>query len=277
MRVARNLFVAVLVVVAAVSAVESAGQIGVSPQPALDPRAMETFLLEARIIRERESKVGVTGTRIVTLTDGATTHDAQVQTVDIAQTMFRAGDYTEMNFKDSYRYNIAAYRVAQLLDLQTVPMSVKRIVDGKDAAMTWWVDDIVMDEKVRVKARNSGPNPLRTTRQMQTMHVFDELIQNKDRNQGNILWDKQWTLWLIDHTRAFRLEKKLLKPERLLQCDRRIFERLKTITEASLKDAAGDFLTKYERESLLVRRDRIVKLYTDRIAKQGEATVLYES
>jgi len=276
MRVAHNLFVAG-VAIAAVSIVEGAGQIGTSSTPALSPQAMETFLLEARIIDEREGIGGVTGSRLVTLTDGAVTHDAHLQTIDVSQPLVRVGKNVETNFKDTYRHNIAAYRVAQLLDLQTVPMSVKRIVDGREASMTWWVDDVAMDEEARVKARNAGPDPGRTTRQLQTMHVFDELIQNKDRNLGNILWDKGWTLWLIDHTRAFRLEKKLLRPERLLQCDRRLFERLKTITESSLEDGAGDFLTKYERESLLARRDRIVKLYEDRIARQGEAAVLYAS
>ena len=276
MRVTRDLF-AIGVIVVACSTVERASQIEVSPKPALDAQAMETFLLKARIIKDRQAPVGVTGSRLVTLTDGTTTHDAHVQTVDVSQMMFRAGEHTELNFKDTYRYNIAAYRVAQLVDLRTVPMSVKRIVDGKEASMTWWVDDVAMDEKARLKARNSGPDPQRTDRQIQTMRVFDELIQNKDRNQGNILWDRQWTLWLIDHTRAFRLEKKLLKPERLLRCDRRFFERMKTITAASLKEAVGDSLNKYEQESLLARRDRIVKLYEDRIGKQGEAAVLYAS
>ena len=276
MRVTRDLFV-VGVLVVACSTVERASQIGVSPKPALDAQAMETFLLQARIIEQRDAPGGVTGSRLVTLTDGTVTHDAHMQVVDVSMMLFRSGKYSETNFKDTYRYNIAAYRVAQLVDLHTVPMSVKRIVDGKEASMTWWVDDIAMDEKARLKARNSGPDPDRTTRQIQTMHVFDELIQNKDRNQGNILWDRQWTLWLIDHTRAFRLERKLLKPERLLRCDRRLFERMKTITADSLKAAVGDSLNKYEQESLLARRDRIVKLYADRIAKRGEAAVLYAS
>ncbi len=26
----------------------------------------------------------------------------------------------------------------------------------------------------------------------------DELTQNRDRNQGNILWTNAWTMWLID-------------------------------------------------------------------------------
>ena len=47
------------------------------------------------------------------------------------------------------------------------------------------------------------------------MRVFDELIQNRDPNAGNLLWTSDWKMWLIDHTRAFRLAKELLKPEAL--------------------------------------------------------------
>ena len=236
---------------------------------------METFLQEARIIKDRHAGNGVTGSRLVTMTDGTLTHDAHVQTVDISQTVFHAGEHSETNFKDTYRYNIAAYRVARLIGLTTVPMSVRRFVDGKEASVTWWVDDIAMDEKARMKARTSGPNPGRTGEQVQTMRVFDELIQNKDRNLGNILWDKQWTLWMIDHTRAFRLQETLLKPERLIRCDRALLQSLRTLAAEPLKDAVGDSLTKYEQEALLARRDRIVKIYDDRIAKYGEKAVLF--
>jgi hypothetical protein len=236
---------------------------------------METFLLEARIIKDRGAGGGVTGSRLVTMTDGTITHDAHVQTVDISQTVFQAGEHSETNFRDTYRYNIAAYRVARLIGLTTVPMSVRRYIDGKEASVTWWVDDIAMDEKARVKARASGPNPARTGEQVQTLRVFDELIQNKDRNSGNILWDKQWTLWMIDHTRAFRLDEKLLKPERLVRCDRRLLASLRTLAAEPLKEAVGDSLTKYEQEALLARRERIVKIYDDRIARYGEAAVLF--
>ena len=79
-----------------------------------------------------------------------------IQTVDIAKPVFEAGRNTELNFKDTYRYNIAGYRVAQLLGLTTVPMSVERDVDGKMAAVTWWVDDVQMDEKERLKTKTTG-------------------------------------------------------------------------------------------------------------------------
>ena len=243
--------------------------------PSLSPEEMEAFLLKARITNERDAGSGVTNSRRATLSDGQITHDAHIQTVDIAQQVFEAGRNTEVNFKDTYRYNIAGYRLARLIGLNTVPMSVERTVQGKVAAVTWWVDDVKMDEKERMKTKSMGPDPLRTTKQIQIMRVWDELIQNRDRNQGNILWTSDWTMWLIDHTRAFRLGTNLLKPENLSRCDRGLLERLRALTPESLSQAVGNSLTKQEQEALLARRDRIVKLYDDRIARLGEPVVLF--
>ena len=246
-----------------------------APAPALTPDQMEAFLLRARISNVRDVGSGVTLSKRATLTDGQLTHDAHIQTVDIAQQVFEAGRHTELNFKDSYRYNIAGYRLAALIGLNTVPMSVERAVEGKVAAVTWWVDDVKMDEKDRVKTKELGPDPVRTTKQIQIMRIWDELIQNRDRNQGNILWTGDWTLWLIDHTRAFRLGQALLKPEQLARCDRGLLERLRAITPESLAQAVGGSLTRQEQEALLARRDRIVKHYEDRIARLGEPVVLF--
>jgi hypothetical protein len=236
---------------------------------------MEAFLMKARVSNVRDAGGGVTLSRRATLTDGQLTHDAHIQTIDVAQQVFQAGRNTELNFKDTYRYNIAGYRVARLLGLNTVPMSVERNIDGKIAAVTWWVDDVKMDEKDRLKIKELGPDPVRTTKQIQIMRIFDELIQNRDRNQGNILWTSDWTMWLIDHTRAFRLGKDLLKPENLSRCDRGLLDRLRAITPESLAQAVGSSLTKPEQEALLARRDRIVKHYDDRIARLGEPVVLF--
>jgi len=245
------------------------------PTPPLSPEQMETFLLKARISNQRDAGSGVTNSRRATLSDGQTTHDAHIQTVDIAQQVFEAGRNTEVNFKDTYRYNIAGYRLARLIGLNTVPMSVERTIEGKVAAVTWWVDDVKMDEKDRMKIKSLGPDPVRTTKQIQIMRVWDELIQNRDRNQGNILWTSDWTMWLIDHTRAFRLGHNLLKPENLSRCDRGLLERLRAITPEALAEAVGSSLTKQEQEALLVRRDRIIKHYEDRIARLGEPVVLF--
>jgi hypothetical protein len=260
-----------LALFAATLAVAGQGHALTSAQ--LTPSEMEAFLLQAKIVDIREAGGGVTGSQRATLTDGVFTHDVHIQSVDISQSIFKAGRYTELNFKDTYRFNIAGYRLARLLGLNVVPMSVERTVNGNVAAVTWWVDDIQMDERERMKRKTMGPKPIRTSNQLQLMHIWDELIQNRDRNQGNILWTHDWTMWLIDHTRAFRLGDELQKPEELRRIDRGLLARLKELTKNSVAKAVGESLHESEQEAVLQRRDRIVRLFEKRAAKVGDAAV----
>ena len=242
----------------------------------LSDATIENFLLKANVVRKKTSKKGVTATIQATLSDGTLTHDAQIQTVDLAKTVFEAGAHTELNFKDTYRFNIGAYRLARLLDMDNVPMSVKRRHEGKDAAFTWWIDDVMFDEEGRLKQKPvQGPDPNRTAKQNANRLVFDELIQNRDRNQGNLVWTKDWKLWLIDHTRAFRLGKDLMKPEQLGRIDGALLAKLRTLTIEAMTKSMGDVMQKDEMMAVLARRDKLVKHFEDRIATRGEAAVLF--
>jgi len=242
----------------------------------LSPAEMDRFLRTAKITKKSRTKKGVTDAVRVTLSDGAVSHDAQIQTVDIEQTVFAAGKNSETNFKDTYRYNIGGYQLARLLGMKNVPMSVLRRVDTKDAAVTWWIDDVQFDEEGRLKHTPvQGPSPERTAKQIATRLVFDELIQNKDRNQGNLLWTKDWTLWLIDHTRAFRLGKELMKPEQLTRCDRAMLTALRGLTFEAMNQSMGSVMRKDEINAVLVRRDVLVKHFEDRIKRLGEGAVLF--
>jgi len=260
------------VVAQAPAAATSAAQ----PQATLTPAEQETFLLKARIVSTKAANKAVTDTQRATLSDGRVTHDASIQTVDISKPVFQTDLGTEVNFKDSYIYNIAAYRLSRLLGLNNVPVSVQRNIKGVPAAVTWWVDDVMMDEGERFKLKNPmGPDSDRTAKQLHIVRVFDELIQNKDRNAGNQLWTKDWTMWMIDHTRAFRWTNQLLKPALLERCDRVLLENMRRLTAASVTEAVGKTLIKQEISALLARRDLIVKFFDAKIAAQGERSVLY--
>ncbi len=242
----------------------------------LTPAQMEEFLLRASIERIRDAGDGVTGSRRATLSDGTLTHDAHIQIIDQALALFRPrGAEPEFNFKDSYRYNVAAYRLAVLLGLDNVPMSVERQVDGKRAAVTWWIDDVMMDERARLKGAERGPDPERTGMQSHIMRVFDELIANRDRNLGNLLWTTDWKMWMIDHTRAFRLGTDLRRPAVLIRIERSLLESLRTLTADAVAEAVGNSLTTFEIQGLLARRDAIVELFEAKIAERGEAPILY--
>jgi len=245
------------------------------PAATLNPAEMEKFLVDGRIIKKKESSKGVTSAYRVTLSNGVLTHDAQVQNWDVAKPFFDVGPkHTEVNFKDSYRYNVAAYRLAVLLGLDNVPMSVERNVDGKPTAVTWWLDD-VMDEGDRRKKKISHSNSLRVSDYYGVMFVFDELIQNRDRNAGNILWSPDSKMWLIDHTRAFRLGRDFLNPANLTRVERSLFEKMRALDRQAFTDSVGKTLTKDEIEALFIRRDKLVQLFDQKITTLGEDKILY--
>ena len=90
---------------------------------ALTPQQKEDFLTKAKITQSKEAKKGVTGTSRVTLTDGTVTHDASVQTIDESKQFF----LNEIGFKDSYKFNIAGWKLARLVGIEDmVPPSVRR-------------------------------------------------------------------------------------------------------------------------------------------------------
>jgi hypothetical protein len=244
--------------------------------PSLTAEQMEKFLLTAKIIATKDTKKGITNSRQATLSDGQIKHDAHIQTVDISQHLFvPARGPSQVNFKDTYRYNVAGYRLALLLGLDNVPMSVERSFRGTNGSFTWWVDDVLMDDAGRLKGPPSHWRATRTASQIHIMRVFDELIANTDRNVGNLLWTTDGTMWMIDHTRAFRPDTKLRAPQLLQRCERRLLEAMRELSFEQLKAAMGNSLSKYEIDALLARRDLIVKLFEDKIAARGEGAVLY--
>jgi hypothetical protein len=231
----------------------------------------EEFLKKAKILKTRGAGKGVTNTLRATLSDGTITHDASIQTVDVFMQEFKSKQGVEFNFRDSWRYNVAGYRMDRLLDIGMTPPSIERSHQNKPASFTWWVDDVVMDEGERLKNKTPAPNVDLWNEQMWVVRIFDQLIYNVDRNLGNLLIDKNWTVWMIDHSRAFRLPDKVKTPDNITKCERRVFEKLKALDAATVKAATGDYLTGPEIRGMLARRDELVKL----IEKAGP-TALYD-
>ncbi len=222
---------------------------------------IEAFLRDAKVVKTKSVGKGVTGTLRATMTDGTLTHDAQIQQVEEKKTQFEAAGAAEFNFEDSWRFNVAAYRVDRLIGLQMVPVTVSRKWKSAPAAFTWWIDDVMMDEGKRLKDKTQPPDSGLWNEQMQMVRVFDQLIYNVDRNMGNLLIGKTWRVWAIDHTRAFRTQNTLKTPANVTRCDRQVVERLKQLNKDGLKKSIGEFVTEYQINGLLARRDKIVEIF----------------
>ncbi len=217
--------------------------------------------------KTRGAGKGITGSLRATMTNGTLTHEAHIQTIDESKREFRSDKGTEFNFRDSWTFNVAAYKIDRLLGLGMVPVAVERRWKSTPAAYSWWLDDVMMDEGERLKKKISPPSLVRWNEQMQMVRLFDQLIANIDRNLGNLVITNDWTIWAIDHTRAFRTQAQLKTPGNIARCDRQVFARLKQLDKTSIKDAVDDHLTGYEIDAILKRRDVIVKM----IEQRGDA------
>jgi len=237
---------------------------------------MEVFLLNANIVSKKELGMGVTNSMRATLSDGKLEHLAHIQSIDETKAEFKTSRGTELNFKDTYKYNIAAYRLDKILDLNMIPVSVERKVAGKSSAVTWWVDDKMFDEVDRVKQGIAPPDLDAWNKQMYVVRVFDQLIDNTDRNLGNLVIDKQWRMWMIDHTRAFRTITKIPNEANLVMCDRRLLANMRKLDEDTLNEQLRPYLTKTEIKAMLARRDKIVKFFEEAVTQKGEGAVMYD-
>ncbi len=247
-----------------------------TPAPALTKEEKRAFLLTARVTRSRGTEKGVTSPARLTLSDGRLTQDAVFQRIDERkmQAQFARGG-GEVNFVDSYQYNLAAYALAELLELDhMMPVTVPYRWRGTPGSLSWWVD-WKWDEGMRLKQKLSPPNPLDWNNQMHRMRIFSQLVYDTDRNLGNVLITEDWKIFMVDFTRAFRLHKELPSQADLQRCDRRLFERLRTLDAAAVEKALKPYLTRYEIEAMQARRDLIVAHLDALIAAKGEAAVLY--
>jgi hypothetical protein len=275
-RLPRLLTVVVLAAVVASPAALSGRQAAPASAQSLTKEEMREFLLTAKVTRTRDLSKGVTRPVRFTMTNGRLTNDAVFQRVDERrmQAQFARGG-GEVNFVDSYLYNLAAYTLAEMLGLDhMMPVTVPYTWRGNRGSLTWWVD-WKWDEGMRLKQKLSPPNPLDWNNQMHRMRVFAQLVYDTDRNLGNVLITEDWKLYMIDFTRAFRLHRELPSPADLQRCDRNLFQRLRELDVAEVETRLRDYLTRFELQAMFARRDLMVKHFEELIATKGEAAVLY--
>lgn len=237
---------------------------------------IKEFLQTAEVINSKSSSKGVTHPFRLTLSNGTITHDASFQPInEHASQMKLESGHVEFNFVDSYKYNIAAYRLAELLGIDDMlPVYVERKWKGQPGSLSWWLP-VKMDDADRIAKKIEPPDSDKWNKQMFRIRVFDELIYDTDPNLTNVLIGEDWTVWRIDFTRAFRTTKDLRVPKDLVKCDRQLFEKMKALKGDEVAEKTRNYLNKSEVNGVMARRDKIVATFQALIAEKGEKEVLY--
>jgi hypothetical protein len=233
-------------------------------------------LKTARVLSSALIGQGVTKASRATLSLNGRVHDAQVQSISLKLNDLYDPDGKPVPWRDDYKHNIAAYKLDRLLMLHMVPPTVERLVGKQRAGLTWWVDDVAMMEMDRDRKKIEPPDPDLWNRQLSIATTFDQLIYNVDRNTGNLLITKDWKLVLIDHTRAFAPNPRLMDRPNFQRCSRQLLDALRSLDSGKLTAALSPYLTATQVNGMLVRRDMIIKHFDKLIAEKGEAAVLFQ-
>jgi hypothetical protein len=227
--------------------------------------ATERFLEEAPVAARTEVGEGITRPSKLTLVLGDDTRHAIFKTIDErgrGPTLDTSTNRIVNDFSDSWRHEVAAYRLDRALGFGLVPVTAARRLDGVWGSVQEWIEecgtfrDLVDSGDLEI----TGDIEL-LLRRLTWMYVLDELIANADRNYDNILVDPETDRFaLIDHSRAFRTPYEVVPPS--LPEPRPVSSetaaRLRRLDRPELDRLIGDLLTPRQLEAVAVRRDALL-------------------
>lgn len=250
------------------------------PEEVTDFSRWEEFLQTATIssTRQMSKSEGVTRPWVLTLEkDGIS-----------KRSVWKDVEGRPEGYIESWKFEIAAYRLSNYLGLNMVPPTVEKRFEGNRGSCMIWVDywknfeDIIKEKKQPPSLKASS-----FYRALYLQRAFDNLIANEDRHRRNYLITEDWRLILIDHSRSFRTSKaftkKLIYDENykegpkfiMAELPRKFVENLKALDFKVIKDQVGEYLTDEEINTTLIRRNLIIAWLDKRIKEMGEERVLY--
>ncbi|CAM2009518.1 hypothetical protein [Acanthopleuribacter pedis] len=233
------------------------------------------FLREAEVVAEKPIGGGITNPLKLTLRHEGREINAIFRHLFRYERNVKVEGDLHPYFFDSYKFEVAAYTLAQLLELDRIPPVIYAEYKGRKGSLQVWIENARTEKKRRDK-KIAFPGHYPETYEYQQMLFFDLLVWNFDRHEGNFLYDTQWCLWYIDHTRTFRADPKLHKPERLTRVPRKLWERFTALTKKDFNQALKPHLNAMQLHMFHQRRKRLTRYVTERISTHGESAVLLE-
>jgi hypothetical protein len=223
------------------SPAEHPREVGARPAGLATAEELEQLLLRGELGTSREEG----GRQLVTVSDG----NARVEAI------FEASK-SRGNFPA-----VAAYRLDRLLELDMVPVTVRRDLDGDSGSLQYLPLKTVDEAQRSASGQGAGARcPLAD--QWAAMYVYDSLIYNVGRNRQRMLYSPgDWQLLLVGHADAFGTRKG--RPRHLEQAPVTVNdawrEALAGLDDAVLESELGDVLDARRRRALLARRDELLK------------------
>lgn len=238
----------------------------------------EEFLSTATVVDlERFDTKGVTLPRRAELRDGSRTARAVFKTIDEYEPRKRLADgEVVFQFRDSYKHEIAAWKLDQLLGLGLVPPCVERRIRHDEGSLCLWIEGTITEWERGQELHLEPPDAREWNDQMHTVRLFLQLIADQDyRNASNLLVDESFRIYKVDSSRAFRTDPELRDEHSLTRFSGTVLAALRGLDPDEVAAELKPWLSKGQIKGLLARRDRILELADARVTELGEDAVLY--
>lgn len=245
-----------------------------TPLPFETEEEVLDFLKKAEILELETIPEGINGAQRVLLGQGGLRARAVFRTVEVYSRRGEFG-YRGRTLIDGSIYECAAYELSKLIHFNRIPPVVPREIEGTNGTLQLWLEGAEM-EKALLEGDRPRPDMAGWDLQKQMMMVFDDLVFNTDRHLGNVMVGHGSDLWLIDHTRTFRPYTYLQFAKKVTRCERTIWERLKGLSEDTIKRALQPYLKKSQIKAVERRRQKLVDHFKKLIGERGEEAVIFD-
>jgi hypothetical protein len=151
----------------------------------------------------------------------------------------------------------AAYEMTKMLGLENIPATVLRTVQDVRGSLQMRVIWAIPRKAWLDKGYKILVNPERN-QQLQAMHIFDNLICNRGRNDQNILFTMGKTLFWVSHADAFHAEYDLPDIDSISSYPPDLLQKLKELDGERVSEKLGSIVSKKQIEALMIRRDLLL-------------------
>ena len=181
--------------------------------------------------------------------------------VGLSNELMRGSAYFEPKPRRKEFYaDVAAYRLDRLLNLDRVPVTVIREIDG-DAGSLQYIPPATRNEVERAASGRGGTAWCPIGDQWNSAYVFDALIYNVRRSEYMLYDPSSWQLMLVSHGNAFSTKKS--RPPHLKSVPLRLnnawVKALQDLTDEVLNESLSDVLDPRQIKALATRRDGLLK------------------